>query len=177
MHILLTILLIIGSVIALFLLIAFFTKRECRVEKTITINKPKQEVFDYIKLLKNQEYYSVWVMKDPRIKLVYTGVDGTVGATSSWTSDNKNVGAGAQEIKELAEGEHLNVEIRFEKPFKATNYATTTVTAIGPSQTRVSNLFYGTSKFPVNFMNLFMDKMIGKDMLQNLENMKKNLEQ
>ena len=44
------------------------------------VNKPKQQVFDYVKLIKNQEQYSVWVMKDPNIKIVYTGTDGTVGA-------------------------------------------------------------------------------------------------
>jgi hypothetical protein len=175
MNILITILLILGSIVALFLIIAFFTPREFSVEKQITINKSKQEVFNYLKLLKNQEYYSVWVMKDPNIKLIYTGTDGTVGATSAWTSDNKNVGVGAQEIKELKDGEKINVEIRFEKPFKATNYATTTVTASG-EVTTVSNLFYGKSKFPMNFSNLFMGKLVGKDIQQNLENLKANLE-
>src|SRR5689334_21812929 len=117
MNILITILIVIASLVALFLIIAFFTPREFSVEKLITINKPKQQVFDYVKLLKNQEHYSVWVMKDPNINLVYTGVDGTVGATSSWTSDDKNVGIGEQEIKEIKDGEKLNVEIRFKKPF------------------------------------------------------------
>jgi hypothetical protein len=42
--------------------------------------------------------------------------------------------------------------------------------------TKVSNLFYGKNKFPMNIMNLFMDKFVGKDMQQNLVNMKANLE-
>jgi hypothetical protein len=115
-------------------------------------------------------------MKDPAIKLVYTGTDGTVGAISSWTSDNKNVGIGEQEIKKIKEGESLQVEIRFKKPFQATNQATTTVTSAGDGQTTVSNLFYGKSKFPMNFSNLFLGKLVGKDMQQNLENLKTNLE-
>ena len=176
MNILITILVVIASLVALFLIIAFFTPREFSVEKLITINKPKQQVFDYLKLLKNQEHYSVWVMKDPNINLVYTGVDGTVGATSSWTSDDKNVGIGEQEIKEIKNGEKMNVEIRFKKPFQATNYATTTVTSAADGQATVSMLFYGKSKFPMNFSNLFMGKMVGKDMSKNLDNLKAILE-
>jgi hypothetical protein len=70
----------------------------------------------------------------------------------------------------------MEVEIRFKKPFEATNYALTTVSAAGNDQTKVTNLFYGKSKFPMNIMNLMMDKMVGKDMQQNLVNMKYNLE-
>ncbi|OSZ76893.1 hypothetical protein CAP36_10685 [Chitinophagaceae bacterium IBVUCB2] len=176
MSILITILAVIGSLIALFLIIAFFTPREFSVEKQITISKAKQEVFNYLKLLKNQEYYSIWVMKDPNIKLVYTGNDGTVGATSAWTSDDKNVGVGEQEIKKITDGESMEVEIRFKKPFQATNNAVTTVSSAGNGQTTVSNLFYGKSKFPMNFSNLFMGKLVGKDMQKNLENLKVILE-
>jgi hypothetical protein len=98
MGILLTILYITGSIIVLFLLIALLTKKEYSLERNIVINRSRQEVFNYIKLLKNQEHYSVWVMKDPAIKLVYTGTDGTVGAGSAWESNDKNVGVGEQDI-------------------------------------------------------------------------------
>lgn len=176
MNILITIVLIIAGIIALLLLIALLTKKEFTLEKKVNINRPRQDVFNYIKLLRNQEQYSVWVMKDPNIQLVYTGTDGTVGASSAWESNDKNVGVGAQEIIKLSEGESMEVEIRFKKPFEATNYARTTLTAVTDTQTTVSSLFYGTSKFPMNIMNLFMDKIIGKDMLQNLMNLKTNLE-
>jgi hypothetical protein len=151
-------------------------KKDFTLEKQVVINKPKTEVFNYLKLIRNQEYYSVWVMKDPNIKIVYTGTDGTVGFISSWVSDDKNVGIGEQEIIKIADGESMEVEIRFKKPFEGTNYARATVTATGPNQTKVVNLFYGKSKFPMNIMNLFMDKFVGKDMQQNLVNMKNNIE-
>ena len=176
MNIFITILLILGSIIALFLIIALLTKKDFALEKEIIINKPKQQVFNYLKLIRNQEHYSVWVMKDPQIKLVYTGTDGTVGFSSAWQSNERNVGIGEQEIKNIKEDESMQVEIRFKKPFEATNHALTTVTALGDSQTKVSTLFTGTSKFPMNVMNLFMDKLIGKDMQQNLVNLKNNLE-
>jgi uncharacterized protein YndB with AHSA1/START domain len=176
MSIIITIVLIIAGIILLFLLTALFVRKEFSLEKEVIIDKPKQQVFDYLKLIRNQEQYSVWVMKDPHIKIVYTGTDGTPGFTSAWESNDKNVGVGEQEIKKINEGESMEVEIRFKKPFEGTNLALTTVTAITGNQTKVVNRFSGRSKFPMNIMNLLMDKLVGKDMQQGLVNLKNNLE-
>lgn len=176
MSILITILLVIAGIVVLFLLTAALVKKDFTLEKEIIIDQPKQKVFDYLKLIRNQEKYSVWVMKDPNIKIVYTGTDGTPGFTSSWESNDKNVGVGEQEIKKITEGESMEVEIRFKKPFEGTNYSLTTLTALSDTQTKLQNSFYGRSKFPMNIMNLLMDKLVGKDMQQNLVNLKTNLE-
>ncbi|RXK62338.1 polyketide cyclase [Lacibacter luteus] len=171
------ILLVLLTLIAILLITALFISKEFSLSKEVVINKPKQEVFDYAKLIRNQEKYSVWVMADPNIKIVYTGTDGTPGFTSSWESKDKNVGVGAQEIIEVKDGESMKVEIRFKEPMEGTNYANTTVTAINENQTRVTTTFSGKSAYPMNIMNLFMDKFVGNDMQTNLNNMKKNLEQ
>jgi uncharacterized protein YndB with AHSA1/START domain len=176
MNILTIILVVLAGIVLLFLLLALLAKKDFSIQKEIVINRPKQDVFDYLKLIRNQEKYSVWVMKDPNIKIVYSGTDGTPGFTSSWTSDEKNVGIGEQEIKKIVPGESIEVEIRFKKPFETTNHALTSVTAVGNSQAKVTNLFYGTSKFPMNLMNVMLGKMVGKDMQQNLINVKDNLE-
>lgn len=175
MNILLIVLSIIGGIIVLFLLTALLVKKDFVLGKDIIVNKPASEVFNYIRFIRNQEQYSVWVMKDPNIKILYAGEDGKLGFTSSWTSEDKNVGIGAQEIIDVQEGRSMKVEIRFKKPFEATNYATTSVEAIAPNQTKLSSVFTGSQKFPMNVMNLFMDKLVGKDMQANLENVKKNL--
>jgi hypothetical protein len=176
MNILVIIGLVVAAIIVLFLLIAAFTKKSFALQKQIVINKTKEQVFEYIRLIKNQEYYSVWVMKDPNIRIVYTGTDGTVGFKSAWKSDDKNVGIGEQEIIKINDGESMEVEIRFEKPFKATNWAVNKVTSTTDGQTVMTQTFLGKSKFPMNIMNLFMDKLVGKDMQTNLQNLKKILE-
>jgi len=48
------ILVILAIIIAFPLIAALFVKREFTSERQININKPKQEVFDYIKHLNNQ---------------------------------------------------------------------------------------------------------------------------
>ena len=176
MQILLIVLYVIGGLVALFLIVALLTKKDYSISREMEIAAPKQTVFDYVKSIRNQENYSVWVMKDPNVKIIYTGTDGTPGFTSSWVSENKNVGVGEQEIKKVVEGESTEVELRFKKPFEATNYALTTVTDAGNGRTNVTTTFYGRSKFPMNVMNLFMDKLLSRDMLQNLSNLKAILE-
>ena len=168
---------ILAVIVAAIFFTALLVKKDFSLEKDIVINKTQKEVFDYLKLIRNQEKYSVWVMRDPKVNIIYTGTDGTVGFKSAWTSNDKNVGIGEQEIIKMTEGVSTEVEIRFKKPFEAINWAKTTVSAVNEQETRVQQLFYGRSKFPMNIMNLFMDKLLGKDMLQNLMNMKKNLEE
>lgn len=167
---------ILASIVVLFLLTALLVKKDFSLQKQIVIRKTQREVFDYLKLIRNQEKYSVWVMRDPNVNIVYTGIDGTVGFKSSWTSNDKNVGVGEQEIIKLTEGVSTEVEVRFKKPFEATNWARTTLSTVSEHETKLTQEFYGRSKFPMNIMNLFMDKLIGKDMMQNLVNLKNNIE-
>ncbi len=176
MQILITILFILGGIIALLLLIALFSPKEYKVVRETIINRNRMDVFNYARMLKNQEKFSVWVMRDPNINILYTGTDGSVGAMTSWTSNVKNVGVGEQEIKKINEGESIEVEVRFRKPFESVGFGTTSMSDAGNGATLVSSRFSGISKFPFNIMNLMMDKMLGKDMLQNLQNMKNILE-
>lgn len=60
MKILKKILIGIGALLAIFLIIGIFAKKEYVVERQVSINKPKQEVFAYVKSLKNQDAYSYW---------------------------------------------------------------------------------------------------------------------
>lgn len=166
------------GIIVVLLIIAAFMKKEFQVEREITIAKPKQLVFDYLKMVKNQENYSVWNRKDPNAKKAYTGTDGTVGFISAWESDNKDVGVGEQEIKKIVEGERLDMELRFKKPMNTTNNAYFTTTAIDSVHTKVVWGFNGKMPYPFNAMLLFMDfdEMVGKDFSDGLANMKEILE-
>ncbi len=167
-----------ASIIVLVFVILLFTKKEYSVEREVVINKPNQEVFDYIKYLKNQDNFSVWAQKDPNMKKTYTGTDGTVGFISAWDSDVKDVGAGEQEIKKITEGERLDFELRFKKPFEATDNAFMTTESMGENQTKVKWGFFGKMKYPMNGMLLMMDmdKMLGGQLQSGLDNLKNVLE-
>lgn len=175
MKIFIRIIIAILIIIAIPLVLALFIKNEYHIEREITINRPKQAVFDYVKHLKNQDYYSVWVMTDPHMKKTFKGTDGTPGFIYGWNG-NKKAGEGEQEITKLTEGEKVAIEVRFIRPFKDIVNTPITTTAISPETTRVKWESIGISKYPLNFMNLFMDKMLGDDMHKSLVLLKDILE-
>ncbi|HMZ24012.1 MAG TPA: polyketide cyclase, partial [Saprospiraceae bacterium] len=60
-------------VISVVLMIGIFMDKNYHVERTITINTPAYEVFDYIRYLKNLDAYSFWSKIDPEMKRRYEG--------------------------------------------------------------------------------------------------------
>ena len=178
MEILLWFILGLIAIIILLLIVGVFSKKDYSVGRDVIINKPKAVVFDYIKLLKNQNKFSVWASMDPNMKSTYTGTDGTQGFISAWDSENKNVGKGEQEILKIVDGERIDYEIRFIRPFKSTSWAFITTSSISEIQTRVYWEFNAKMKYPMNLMLLFMnmEKLIGNDLSKGLENLKGILE-
>jgi uncharacterized membrane protein len=165
MNILLCLLCIIAIFIALFLVIALFIKKDYQVERETIIEKPKDEVFAYLKSLKNQNEWSVWSQMDPNMKNEYTGIDGTVGFISKWKGN-------------ITAGERIDNELRFMKPWKSSSEAYFITEAISESSTKVKWGLKGNMPYPMNAMSIIMnmDKMLGKDFQQGLENLKKKLE-
>ena len=146
------------------------------IHKSIVIDKPRQEVYDYLKFSLNQNKFSVWNMTDPNQKVTTQGKDGTVGFVYTWDSENKNVGAGSQEIKALEEGERIEYELRFERPMKNVAKSEFHLMAINEDQTEVSWDFRGPTKFPMSLFKGIFQRMLGKDLAQSLENLKGVLE-
>ncbi len=171
MSIIIAILKIIVALIVLVLVVALFLSKDYVVEKSITINKPKTDIFNYIKYLKNQDNFSKWARLDPSMKKSFVGTDGTVGFTSIWEGNGK-VGKGEQEIKKITEGQRMDFELRFEKPMKDVAQAYMTTDSVGPNQTLVKWGITGHMNYPFNIMGLFMNKMVGGDFETGLANLK-----
>ena len=151
--------------------------KEMIVEKTVVINKPRQEVFDYLKFAENMDNFSVWNMADPDQTTSYSGTDGTEGFTYSWDSKMKNVGAGSQQITKIVDGERIEYALNFERPMKNTGTSKFLLSDHGDGQTKVTWDFRGPTKFPMSLFKSIFQKMLGKDIAQSLDNLKALLEQ
>ncbi len=160
------------------LIAAGVTKKEYSVERSVSINQPKQVVYDYVKYLKNQNNFSVWSKIDPNMKVEYRGTDGTVGFVSAWDSPVRDAGQGEQEITGIKEGERIDYVLRFMKPMKSTDNAFISFASENDSTSMVKWGFYGKMKYPMNLMLLFMDMdaILGKDLQGGLDNLKSILE-
>lgn len=179
MGILKKILVVLILLLSIVLIAAYFMPKTYAVEREITINKPVDSVFNYVKYLKNQNQFSVWANIDPKMKSTYKGTDGTVGAISAWESNVKDVGVGEQEITKIIPGKRLEFALRFKKPMDDTAVGFLSTESVAGNQTKVKWGINGIIPYPMNIMlpMLKMDKMIGKDLQQGLDNLKAQLEE
>jgi uncharacterized protein YndB with AHSA1/START domain len=171
MRILKILLLTVATIIVLGLIAALFIDKDYKVEKEITINKPRQEVFAFLKHLKNQDLFSYWASMDTAMQKTYTGTDGTVGFISAWKGNDK-VGQGEQEITGIKENERLDYDLRFKEPMESNASSYITTEEAGAGQTKVKWAIYGKNNYPGNIMNPMMDFMMGKDISTGLSNLK-----
>ncbi len=178
MKIVLSIVIGLVGILLLLLITAAFTKKNYQLEREIVIHKPKQEVFDYIKYLKNQDHYSKWIQLDPQAKKEYKGTDATVGFVAAWNSEHKEVGQGEQTIINIIDGERVDLDLHFIKPFEGLAKAYMVTERISTDQTKVKWGFSSEMKYPMNIMLLFVnfEDMLGKDLDISLNNLKTILE-
>jgi len=175
MNTIMIILLVLGGIIALLLIIALFMKKEHYVKREIIIHAPRQKVFDYVKLLKNQDEFNKHAMAGPDRKREFKGIDGTVGYIYAW-SGNKSAGVGEKEIKNIIEGKRIETEIRFVKPMRVTASIIMETESLSDDQTKVYWTNAGTLNYPVNIMIPMMEKSVAKDMDTSLSTLKNILE-
>ena len=163
------------AILSIVLLSGLFIKKEFILEKEIVINKPRQEVFDYVKYLKNQNKFSYWATLDTNMAVSYNGTDATPGFIFAWKG-NKKAGAGEEEITKIEEGKRIDYALRFKEPMESEMNSYITTEDAGANATKVTWAMYGTSKYPWNVMNPFMDAMMGSDLETGLSNLKKLME-
>lgn len=176
MNIIITVLLALAGIIALLLILALFMKREHYVNREIIINAPRQKVFDFLKLLKNQDQFNKWATADKQNrKEEFKGTDGTVGFIYSWSGD-KSAGQGEKEIKNIIEGKRIETEIRFVKPMRVTASVIFETESLSENQTKVNLVNTGTLKYPLNVMIPIFEKNFAKAMDISLSTLKNILE-
>ena len=175
MNALIIILLVVAGLIALLLIIALFMKKEHYVKREIVINTPLQKVFDFLKLLKNQDQFNKWAKADPGRKWEYKGTDGTVGFIIAW-SGNKKAGEGEKEIMNIIKAKRIETEIRFVRPMRVTASVIMETEPVSDTQTRVCLINAGTLKYPMNIFIPMAEKKFPKDMDESLATLKNILE-
>ena len=169
---------IIVLLLLLIIVLGYYLKNEYVVSRDISIDKPKEVVFDYIKYLKNQNEYSYYNRKDPQTIKSYSGTDGEEGFIYTWSSKINSIGSGTQTISKIEEGKSICCDIRFTKPAALTSNAEISLIELSAHQTKVTWVFSSYYKFPFNIIVYFLDleKLIGTDIASSLVTLKERLE-
>jgi hypothetical protein len=171
MTILISILLSLAGLIVLLLIIALFMKRQHYVNREIIINAPLQKVFDFLRLLQNQDKFNKWAKTDPNRKTETIGTDGTIGYIYAWRG-NKDAGEGQKEIINIVEGKRIETEIRFVKPMRVTASVIMETESLSANQTKVYLINSGKLKYPLNIMIPLAEKNFAKDLDVSLSTLK-----
>lgn len=169
---------ILAIIALIFLILIIVAPKDYTASRSIIIDRPIGEVFQYLKYVKNQDHWSPWKKKDPNMTQEYIGEDGEVGFTSKWKG-NKDVGEGEQEILSIVKNESIESQLRFFKPWKSQSIGTLLVAKVEENQTLVTWGFSGKTPIPFNIFMLFFnfDQSVGKDFEEGLAELKKILEQ
>jgi hypothetical protein len=142
------------------------------VERSATMDSPPQAVYGQIADFRKWTGWSPWEEVDPQLRREYSGAESGAGAVYAW-SGNRKAGQGRMEIVDATEPSKVQIDLVFEKPWKARS---DTVFAIEPtgSGSRVTWTMTGKKTFMTKVMGIFtsMDKMVGPDFEKGLARLK-----
>ena len=143
------------------------------VTRTVTIDAPRNVVYNYINNFAARDTWSPWTPRDPEMVTKLTGTDGTVGAIQSWEGEIN--GTGEQEFTAMKENERVDTELRFTKPYHSKANGRLVLEDDG-GNTKVTWGLAGDNSFMMRmfmpFMGMDMDKAIGGDFEEGLSNLK-----
>ncbi len=171
-----TILIVIAVIIVAVVGFAAMQPNDFRVSRSATMSATPAKVFAQVNDFHNWEGWSPWAKLDPNSKSVFEGTASGVGAVCRWAG-NKKVGEGNMTITESRPAELILLRLEFIKPFAGVNTTEFTFkptgngTVITWTMTGTNNLI---GKVFCIFMN--MDKTVGGQFEQGLENMKATVE-
>lgn len=169
----LKIMLIVVAVLIAGVLVVAATKPDTfRVERSVNIKAPPENVYAYIDDFRRWGPWSPYENKDPAMQRTLSGAAAGKGAVYEWDG-NSNVGKGRMEITESSPPLKDTIKLDFIKPFEGHNIAEFTLVPKG-DVTTVTWAMYGPARYVTKVMQVFvnMDDMIGKDFEIGLTNLK-----
>ena len=110
---------IIGVILAIFIaycaIMMLVVDSKCHNEQSITINAPKEKVWQNVNSMKAFNTWNPWMKYDPNLVVKYKGTAGEIGDGYTWKG-NDDVGEGEQEITAIIPNEKVATSMHFIKP-------------------------------------------------------------
>ena len=146
------------------------------VERSVTIDAPPARIYGQIANFHNWISWSPWEDLDPELKRTYSGAESGTGAVYRW-SGNRKAGQGRMEITDASEPSRVQIDLVFEKPWKARNDTLFTIQPEG-SGSRVAWSITGKNTLMTKVMGIFksMDNLLGPDFEKGLARLKATTE-
>lgn len=165
------VLLVLVGLIALVLVLASMKPDRFKVERSATMNASPDRIFPLVNNFHEWAGWSPWEKLDPNLKRSYSGADAGVGAQYAW--EGTKAGTGSMDIFSSQPSSAIDINLKFEKPFKAHSIAMFRFVPEG-NATRVIWTMEGPNIFIGKVMSVFMsmDEMNGRNFDKGLAAMK-----
>jgi hypothetical protein len=146
------------------------------VERSATIDAPAERIYDQIVDFHNWPNWSPWEDIDPALHRNYSGADKGTGAVYTW-SGNRKAGQGRMEITDASAPSKVDIDLVFEKPWKAHNETSFTIRPEGAGS-RVTWTMTGKKTLMTKVIGIFkpMDKLVGPDFEKGLARLRAKTE-
>jgi hypothetical protein len=141
------------------------------VERSRMVEASADRVYPLLADFHQWTRWSPWEDVDPDLRRSYGGAETGRGSTYAW-SGNRKAGAGNMTITDAETDRLVDIDLVFEKPFKARNRTTFTLTAQGDA-TVVTWRMEGPRPLAMRLLGPLMnpDKFIGNDFDKGLDRM------
>ena len=143
-----------------------------RVQRMANIKAEPEKIFALINDLHAWVAWSPYEQKDPAMRRTYSGAASGKGAAYEWDGDS-NVGKGRMEITDTSVPSKITIKLDFMRPIEGHNMVDFTLKPQGGS-TNVTWDMHGPSPLIGKVIGLLidMDRMVGKDFEDGLNNLK-----
>lgn len=138
------------------------------VERTATVEAPREVVFAGVSDFKNWEEWSYWHQMDSTMQITYGEKTTGEGSSYSWTGEE--MGAGTQTFKKILPYDTIKTHIDFDG--QGEGYGTWVFKDAGEGKTTVIWKMNGSNSYFMRSFNVFADKMIGPAFEAGLANLK-----
>ncbi|EAR10377.1 SRPBCC family protein [Reinekea blandensis] len=142
------------------------------VERSIEIERPAQEVIDYLSDFRHWPIWSPWLIMEPDCEVTYQGTPGEVGAGYHWSG--KLVGEGRMTLASRSDSE-LRIPLEFIRPFRSNAQADFHILPLN-GRTQVTWTLSAKLPFFLFFLKATMEQSLGMDYERGLRMLKSQLE-
>lgn len=164
-----------GGVLVVLVLAAYMLPRQVHVDRSITIDAPREAVFPHLEGYQTFNKWSPWFELDPNAKYTYSGPATGVGAKMSWVGDPSALGSGSQTITAVHPIDRVATDVDFGQGSIAKQVISVSAAGAGTKVTWGIDIDLGMN--PISrYFGLAMDGMVGKDFDKGLGNLKKLVE-
>jgi hypothetical protein len=164
-----------GVVLLLTVLVGFFLPSHVRVERAVTITRPRPAVFAILNGFHEFNSWSPWAALDPNAKYTFEGPASGVGAVMNWVGDPATMGSGSQRIVVSDPGTRVQVDIAFGAQARGLMSYTLADDGTGTRVVLSLDSDLGWNPF-ARYFGLMFDRMIGGDFERGLAQLKKYAE-